>query len=32
MVQAQVVTADGRIRTCDSRSDADLFWAAGAAG
>jgi FAD/FMN-containing dehydrogenase len=32
LVQAQVVTADGRIRTCDSRSDADLFWACRGGG
>jgi FAD/FMN-containing dehydrogenase len=26
-VSAQVVTADGRTRTCDARRDPDLFWA-----
>ncbi|HEX3752401.1 MAG TPA: FAD-binding oxidoreductase [Streptosporangiaceae bacterium] len=32
LVQLQVVTADGRIRTCDSTSDADLFWACRGGG
>jgi FAD/FMN-containing dehydrogenase len=32
LVQAQIVTADGRIRTCDSRSDPDLFWACRGGG
>src|SRR4029078_8658241 len=27
LVDAVVRTADGRARTCDSRRDADLFWA-----
>jgi FAD/FMN-containing dehydrogenase len=27
LVAAQVVTADGQVRTCDEASDADLFWA-----
>ena len=28
----QIVTADGQIRTCDSRSNADLFWACRGGG
>jgi len=32
LVQLQIVTADGRIRTCDTRSDADLFWACRGGG
>ena len=32
LVRLQVVTADGRIRTCDSTSDADLFWACRGGG
>jgi FAD/FMN-containing dehydrogenase len=27
LLSAEVVTADGRIRTCDAGRDADLFWA-----
>lgn len=27
LVEAEVVTADGTVRTCDERHDADLFWA-----
>jgi FAD/FMN-containing dehydrogenase len=32
LVQAQVVTADGQIRTCDSHSNPDLFWACRGGG
>src|ERR1700760_1175963 len=32
LVQAQVVTADGQLRTCDSHSDPDLFWACRGGG
>jgi FAD/FMN-containing dehydrogenase len=27
MISAQVVTADGEVRTCDERNEPDLFWA-----
>lgn len=27
LIEAEVVTADGAIRTCDERREADLFWA-----
>jgi FAD/FMN-containing dehydrogenase len=32
LVGAQIVTADGRVRSCDQRSDSDLFWALRGAG
>jgi FAD/FMN-containing dehydrogenase len=32
LVQVQVVTADGRIRACDSHRDPDLFWACRGGG
>ncbi|HEY0719140.1 MAG TPA: FAD-binding oxidoreductase, partial [Streptosporangiaceae bacterium] len=32
LTQAQIVTADGRIRTCDARRDPDLFWACRGGG
>jgi FAD/FMN-containing dehydrogenase len=27
LVEAQIVTADGRLRTCSERKNSDLFWA-----
>src|SRR6201999_3028659 len=32
LVQAQIVTADGQIRACDSHRDPDLFWACRGGG
>ncbi len=32
LVRAQIVTADGQIRTCDSHRDPDLFWACRGGG
>jgi FAD/FMN-containing dehydrogenase len=32
LVSVQIVTADGIIRTCDARTDSDLFWACRGGG